>query len=176
MTITQSATTVPAEPSDESPDFLASASSLVDEIGHDWDVEDELDAMCRYAVEPPGKLFRPYLLLEACSAVGGDLHAAVPPRWELSTDTWPEPGARRHHRRGLGPSREVVRSAAYGRDHAIVVGDSLIFRLFLALSECADRGASADRVVASLRAVALAGVDLCRGQTLRRAGCVRYQA
>ena len=38
------------------------------QMGRDWDADDELDAMCRYAVDPPGKLFRPYLLLEACAA------------------------------------------------------------------------------------------------------------
>jgi len=171
MTLTQSATTVPAETSDTSSDILASASTLVDEIATTWDMNDELDAMCRYAVTPAGKLFRPYLLLEACSAVGGDLHGAVPAAI----------GAEYGHvaslvhddiidgdltRRG----RPAVH-AAYGRDHAIVVGDSLIFRLFLALPECADRGVSADRVVASLRAVASAGVELCRGQTLETRLC-----
>lgn len=135
------------------------------EMGHGWDADDELDAMCRYAVDPPGKLFRPYLLLEACTAVGGDLHTAVPAAL----------GAEYGHVASLVHDdiidNDAVRRgkasvpAEYGRDHAIVVGDTLIFRLFLALSECANRGAPADRVVASLRAVALAGVDLCRGQT-----------
>lgn len=135
------------------------------EIGSGWDADDELDAMCRYAVLPPGKLFRPYLLLEACAAVGGDLHPAVPAAL----------GAEYGHVASLVhddiiDSDDLRRGRAsvpaeFGRDNAIVVGDTLIFRLFLALSECADRGAPADRVVASLRAVARAGVDLCRGQT-----------
>jgi geranylgeranyl diphosphate synthase type I len=144
---------------------VLAARALQVEIGHGWDAEDELDAMCRYAVQPPGKLFRPYLLLESCAAVGGDPHAAVPAAL----------GAEYGHVASLVHDdiidNDLVRRgrasvpAAYGRDHAIVVGDTLIFRLFLALSECVNRGAPAERVVASLRAVALAGVDLCRGQT-----------
>lgn len=138
---------------------------LEPQIGAGWDIDDELDAMCHYAVAPPGKLFRPYLLLEACAAVGGNLHAAVPAALgaeyghvaSLVHDDIIDSDALRRGRASV--------PAEYGRDNAIVVGDTLIFRLFLALSECADRGASPDRVVASLRAVARAGVDLCRGQT-----------
>jgi geranylgeranyl diphosphate synthase type I len=144
---------------------LAAAGTLHIEIGDGWDPADELDAMCRYAVLPPGKLFRPYLLLESCAAVGGDLHVAVPAAL----------GAEYGHVASLVHDdiidNDMMRRgrasvpAEYGRDHAIIVGDTLIFRLFLALAECAERGAPATRVVASLRAVAVAGVDLCRGQT-----------
>ncbi len=135
------------------------------EIAGGWDPDDELDAMCRYAVRPPGKLFRPYLLLESCAAVGGEVEHAVPAALgaeyghvaSLIHDDIIDGDAMRRGRPSV--------PAAYGRDHAIVVGDTLLFRLFLALSECADRGVPADRIVASLRAVASAGVDLCRGQT-----------
>jgi geranylgeranyl diphosphate synthase type I len=143
---------------------VLSPGLLEAEIDGPFDLADELDGICHYAVHPPGKLFRPYLLLEACAAVGGDVRTAVPAAL----------GAEYGHVASLvhddiidGDDLRRGRAsvpAEFGRDNAIVVGDALIFHLFLALARCADRGAPSERVVASLRAVSRAGIDLCRGQ------------
>ena len=38
----------------------------------------QLDRVCRYAVLPGNKLFRPMLLLESAAAVGGDIEQVLP--------------------------------------------------------------------------------------------------
>jgi geranylgeranyl pyrophosphate synthase len=126
---------------------------------------DGLDAMCRYALETPGKLFRPALLLESAQAVGGRPDAVV----------MAAAGTESGHVASLihddiidGDTIRRGRAAVhcrFGLEAAIVAGDALIFDLFVCLAEC--RGAVPDdRVVAAFQIVAKAGVELCRGQTL----------
>ena len=126
---------------------------------------------CAYAHTPPGKLFRPILLLESALAVGGD------PRWALPAAVGAESGhvASLVHddiidcddtRRG----RPAVH-ASFGVGDAIVAGDALIFDLFAGLAECHAAGAPADRVVAALAVVSRCGIDLCRGQSLETEFC-----
>jgi geranylgeranyl diphosphate synthase type I len=67
-------------------------------------------------------------------------------------------------RRGL-PAAHVV----FGRDDTIVGGDALIFYLFGALANCADRGVESGRIVTAMNRAAEAGRDLCRGQMLEEA-------
>ena len=130
------------------------------------DGRDRLDEICRYALLPAGKLFRPTLLLLSAAAVGGDPESVLPAA--IGTE-WGHVASLVHDdiidddpvRRGK-PS--VV--AEFGRDHAIVTGDALLFALFGALAECRETGIADNRIVATLATVAAAGVDLCRGQLL----------
>jgi geranylgeranyl diphosphate synthase type I len=125
-----------------------------------------LASICHYALVPTGKLFRPSLLLESALAVGGSAQSVLPAAV----------GAECGHvaslvhddiidgdelRRG----RASVHSA-YGIADAIITGDALIFDLFAGLAECHRSGVPATRVVAALEAVAQAGLDLCRGQSM----------
>jgi geranylgeranyl diphosphate synthase type I len=123
-----------------------------------------MDAICRYALLPAGKLVRPRLLLSACAAVGGDVDAVMPAAV----------GAECGHTASLIHDdiidRDDVRRGRtsvhreFGAADAIVAGDLLIFYLFRCLAECHERGLPAAHVVAALRALADSGMDLCRGQ------------
>jgi geranylgeranyl pyrophosphate synthase len=130
-----------------------------------------LDTICRYALVPTGKMFRPMLLLESAVAVGGEA------QWVLPAAVGAECGhvASLIHddiideddmRRGR-PSVQCK----YGVADAIVAGDALIFDMFAGLAECHGAGVPADRVTAALDAVARAGLDLCRGQSLEAEIC-----
>lgn len=140
---------------------------LGEEIAKRWpDGSSLVDSICRYALVPPGKLIRPMLLLDSALAVGGDLSWALPAAV----------GAECGHVASLihddiidGDDLRRGRPSVqhrYGIGDAIVAGDALIFDLFAALAECHAAGASGERVVATLEAVARAGLDLCRGQSL----------
>jgi geranylgeranyl diphosphate synthase type I len=133
-----------------------------------------LDRVCRYAVLPGHKLFRPILLLESAAAVGGDIEQVLPAA----------AGAEAGHvaslihddiidgdtlRRGR-PSVQV----AFGVNEAIVAGDTLIFYLFKSLADCGSRGVTDDRVTRAMSAVADAGLDLCRGQSMEAELCSGY--
>lgn len=125
-----------------------------------------LEEICRYAMLPAGKLFRPVLLIESALAVGGRLDTVLPAAVGtecghvaslIHDDIIDDDDMRR--------GRPSVR-ARFGDANAIVAGDLLIFRLFHYLADCHDAGASAERVTAALRATAMAGVDLCLGQAM----------
>jgi geranylgeranyl diphosphate synthase type I len=125
-----------------------------------------LDAICRYALVPYGKLFRPVLLLESALAVGGDPDAVLPAAVGaecghvaslIHDDIIDEDDLRR--------GRASVQHK-FGVGDAIVAGDALIFDMFASLAECRDRGVPDSQVVKALASVARAGVDLCRGQSL----------
>lgn len=127
---------------------------------------DLLDSICRYALIPAGKLFRPILLLEAALAVGGEVDPVLPAA----------AGAECGHVASLihddiidGDDLRRGRPSVqhkYGLDEAIVAGDALLFDMFASLVECHRAGVAAARVVGALDAVARAGLDLCRGQSL----------
>ncbi|MGQ0842350.1 polyprenyl synthetase family protein [Actinokineospora sp.] len=153
------------------PSTVDGAESLAAEVGsaleRRWSAERTLlGEMCHYALVPTGKLFRPTLLLESALAVGGEVSAVLPAAV----------GAECGHvaslihddiidaddlRRG----RPSVQHK-FGIGDAIVAGDALIFDLFAGLADCRVTGVPDDRVVSALDAVARAGLDLCRGQSL----------
>ena len=130
-----------------------------------------LDSICRYALLPAGKLFRPVLLLESTTAVGGDVLHSLPAAAgaecghvaSLIHDDIIDGDDLRRGRPSV-PSK-------YGIADAIVVGDTLIFQLFANLAECRCAGVPDEHVVSALEAVARAGVDLCRGQALESELC-----
>ncbi|MFE0802394.1 polyprenyl synthetase family protein [Streptomyces sp. NPDC058812] len=125
-----------------------------------------LDAICYYSLVPTGKLFRPILLLDSAQAVGGDPVAVLPAAAGaecghvaslIHDDIIDQDDLRR--------GRPSVQSK-YGINDAIVAGDALIFDLFASLAECRRTGVPDSRVARALGAVAHAGLDLCRGQSL----------
>lgn len=132
----------------------------------DWTDEGHLNRVCGYAVGAPGKFFRPILLLESASSVGGEIDRVLPAA----------AGAEGAHVASLvhddiidGDEIRRGRPAvhvAFGRDNALVGGDALIFYLFSALAECGRRGIEAGRIVRAMAMAAEAGHDLCRGQML----------
>jgi geranylgeranyl diphosphate synthase type I len=135
-----------------------------------WEVRDGvgavIDEACRHAMTPPGKLFRPTMLLVSALAVGGTAESVLPAACATETG---HTASLVHDdiidgdevRRG----RPSVQSK-YGINTAIIAGDALIFALFEGLAACAGTGIPQDRVVAAIAAVARAGIDLCRGQCL----------
>lgn len=137
------------------------------EVTRRWSTEDGLLAtMCRYALVPTGKLFRPMLLLESAAAVGGDVRSVLPAAvgaecGHVASLVHDDIIDHDDLRRGK-PSVQHK----FGVGDAIVAGDALIFDLFAGLANCRETGVSDDRVVSALDAVARAGVDLCRGQSL----------
>ncbi|MBB1158191.1 MULTISPECIES: polyprenyl synthetase family protein [Amycolatopsis] len=145
------------------------------QLENSWDAEGaHLARICHYALVPGGKLFRPLLLLESAGAVGADVEQVVPAAAgaeaghvaSLIHDDIIDGDAMRRGRPSV--------HAAYGRDDAIVAGDALIFYLFAALGECGQRGVPDERVARAMTAVAAAGIDLCRGQSMEAELCEGY--
>lgn len=149
-------------------DGVAAMASLVGcELERRWaDQPGLLASICHYALVPSGKLFRPTLLLEAALAVGGSVGSVLPAAV----------GAECGHVASLihddiidGDDLRRGRPSVpytYGIADAIVAGDALLFDLFLGLAQCQRTGIPAGRVVSALEAVAQAGLDLCRGQSM----------
>lgn len=127
---------------------------------------ERLHEIARYALLPAGKLLRPLLLVESARAVGGDYDEIIPAALGVE---YLHAGSLVHDdvidgdvlRRG----RPTV-VARYGVEDAVVTGDALIMGMFAAVTDCADHGLPADRLVDAVRVLARAGVDLCRGQAM----------
>ena len=139
---------------------------LHQELGHRWpETTDQLASIARYALLPAGKLLRPIMALHSAEAVGGDpadvlvaalgleyLHVATLVHDDI-IDADPM-------RRG-----KPAVAVAYGVPNAIVAGDFLIFKAFTSIVD-EPTGASPTNVAAAAASLALAGVDLCKGQLL----------
>ncbi|MEU1209454.1 polyprenyl synthetase family protein [Nocardia sp. NPDC005825] len=129
-----------------------------------WDGPDRLSSICRYALLPPGKMFRPVLLVEAGLAVGGELDHLLPAAvgtefGHVASLIHDDIIDHDDFRRG----RPSVH-AQHGLANAILSGDALFFSLFEGLVRCHRNGAPAEAVVAALDVVTEVGVALCRGQ------------
>ena len=141
--------------------------SLHHQLGTRWDSDTGLlAAMCRHALTPAGKLFRPTLLVTCARAVGGRAEQVLPAAVGTESghvaslvhdDIIDEDLVRR--------GRPAVH-AQYGAGNAIVAGDALLFDLFLCLADCRKAGAEDSGIVTTLEIVARAGLDLCQGQSL----------
>jgi geranylgeranyl pyrophosphate synthase len=130
-----------------------------------------LDSICRYALLPAGKLFRPVLLLEANAAVGGEFIRSLPAAigaecGHVASLIHDDIIDGDHMRRGR-PSVPYK----YGIADSIVAGDALLFQLFASLAECRSTGVPDSCIVTALVAVARAGIDLCLGQSLESELC-----
>jgi geranylgeranyl pyrophosphate synthase len=141
------------------------AKPIHDELAKRWAGDlDDLHVMCKHALIPVGKLFRPMLLLESALAVGGEIEhvlpAAIGSEYGHTASLIHDDIIDADDMRRGRPS--VHRR--FGPDNAIVAGDSLIFRLFLSLAECRHTQVSSDRIVTALEIVAMSGIDMCRGQ------------
>jgi Geranylgeranyl pyrophosphate synthase len=131
-----------------------------------WLQQDPLNAICEYALDAPGKLFRPILLLESARA----FDAPLEPMMSAAVGTESGHVASLVHDDVIdGDELRRGRTSVYskfGTDRAIVSGDALIFDLFKSLAECHGNGIPAERVVSVLEIVADCGIELCRGQVL----------
>lgn len=139
-------------------------ADLLDVLVAGLDSADILDEMCRHALVPPGKLFRPWLLLESCAAAGGDPWCAIPAA--VGTE-FGHVASLVHD--DIIDQDEIRRSRSsvqhkYGVYNAIVAGDAMLFGLYLRLAQCRERGVEPRWIVAALDAVSRAGIELCRGQ------------
>jgi len=150
-----------------SADLLPFAARVEEEIRRRYSAPGTtLDAISGYAMLPPGKLFRPILLLHSALAVGGDVESILPAAVGtecghvaslIHDDIIDQDDLRRG--RASVPAR-------YGIPDAIVAGDMLIFQLFASLAECRYNGVPDSYVVSALEAVARAGRDMCLGQSM----------
>jgi geranylgeranyl diphosphate synthase, type I len=136
------------------------------ELSHRWpESPEQLMAIVRYALLPPGKLLRPILVLASTELVGGSPDTVLPAALGMEymhtatlihDDVIDNDGIRR--------SRPSV-PAAFGVPAAIVAGDHLIFAAVEAITQC--RGLlPADRIVTAVGVLASAGTDMCRGQLM----------
>lgn len=140
---------------------------LREELERRWPAgADELTALGRYALLPPGKLLRPLMALACAEAVGGAPEDVLPAALAVEylhvatlvhDDIIDADDVRR--------SRPTVHTA-HGMPDAIVTGDHLIFAAFEAIGECRSGRVTAEARMAAVAALATAGSDLCRGQVL----------
>jgi geranylgeranyl pyrophosphate synthase len=134
---------------------------------------DSLDAVCRYALAPPGKLFRSVLLLESARLASGDVTLVMPAAVGIECG---HVASLIHDDIIDGDDMRRGQEAVHRRfsmDTAIVAGDALIFDSFLGLAECRGTGAADDCIVAALEVAALGGIEVCRGQALEAEICER---
>ena len=136
------------------------------ELNRRWpESADELLAIVRYALLPPGKLLRPILALVCAELVGGRPEQVLPAALGLEylhtatlvhDDVIDDDDTRR--------GRPSV-PAAFGMPAAIVAGDHLIFGAFDTITQC-RQWLPEDRIVTAIGLLAAAGTDMCRGQLL----------
>ncbi|GAB2661915.1 polyprenyl synthetase family protein [Saccharopolyspora gloriosae] len=140
------------------------AAELRAELERRWSAgTDHIGDIARYALLAPGKMLRPLMLVATAESVGGDRAAVLPAA--LSVE-YLHVASLVHD--DIIDGDELRRGrpsvpAKFGVADAIVTGDALILGLFDTLAEC---GLPAEAVLGAVRAVAAAGVDLCRGQAL----------
>ncbi|MEN3361641.1 MAG: geranylgeranyl diphosphate synthase, type [Mycobacteriales bacterium] len=157
----------PVPGADDGIDVEALRLLLRTELDRKWSEQrTALDTICRHAMLPAGKLFRPVLLLISAQAVGGEA------AWVLPAAVGAECG----HVASLihddiidGDTMRRGRASVpykYGTPDAIIAGDALIFHLFACLAECRETGVPDGRVTAAMAALADAGLALCKGQSL----------
>jgi histidinol-phosphate aminotransferase len=153
-----------------SPAAEAIVTRLREALHDEWpEHTDPVLAISRYALLAPGKMLRPLLLTAAAGAVGGDVERVVPAALAVE---YLHVGSLVHDdvidgdetRRGR-PSVQHL----YGVPDAIATGDALMMRTFGSVAACVERGVPAEAVLAAVRAISEAGVDVCRGQALEGA-------
>lgn len=139
-------------------------AALVTELAARWsNGADGLAQVHRYALVPPGKLVRPFLVIWSALSVGGDLDPVLPVAAGFEAV---HTGTLLHDdiidgdltRRG----RPAVHTA-FGPEQAIIAGNALFFECFVALDRAARRGVPDEVVVAAMRVQAEAGVTACQG-------------
>ena len=147
-------------------DFIARMGPAV---GADVVDRKSLSSILEYALDKPGKLVRPLVMLAASEVVGGDpkqiFDAALACEYghigSLLHDDIIDNDLTRRGRPSV--------LAKYGVPGAIVGGDALIFLLFHAMTRCVEAGIPAESAVRAIERIARAGVEMCRGQALEAA-------
>ncbi|MDO4253588.1 MAG: polyprenyl synthetase family protein [Kocuria sp.] len=125
-----------------------------------------LNSAVSHALHPEGKLMRPRLLLAAAHAAGGNVMACVPAAFAVEAlhvgslvhDDIIDNDLKRRGRPSV--------YGAYGKNVALVAGDSLMFRSFDWAEDCLSMGISNDRVLRAITVLARTGHELCHGQML----------
>jgi geranylgeranyl diphosphate synthase type I len=131
-------------------------------------VDGRLGELRAYALDTPGKLLRPLLLVAACRAAGGDPERVFPAAAgteyghvaSLVHDDIIDDDALRR-------GRQTVH-LAFGVPAAILTGDLLIFETFLSYTQCADLGVAAADVLAAIRTLSTTCIEVCHGQALEQ--------
>ncbi|ACU38228.1 polyprenyl synthetase family protein [Actinosynnema mirum] len=153
-----------------SPAAVAVVARLREALRAQWpETGDPVLDISRYALLTPGKMLRPLLLASAAGAVGGDVERVVPAALAVE---YLHVGSLVHD--DVIDDDEVRRGQPsvqhrFGVPEAIVVGDALIFKTFSAVAACVELGVTAEAALGAARAIADAGVDVCRGQALEGA-------
>uniref|UniRef100_UPI003F82BD95 polyprenyl synthetase family protein n=1 Tax=Actinosynnema sp. TaxID=1872144 RepID=UPI003F82BD95 len=153
-----------------SPAAAAVVARLREALRAQWpETGDPVLDISRYALLTPGKMLRPLLLASAAGAVGGDVERVVPAALAVE---YLHVGSLVHD--DVIDDDEVRRGQPsvqhrFGVPEAIVVGDALIFKTFSAVAACVELGVTAEAALGAARAIADAGVDVCRGQALEGA-------
>jgi geranylgeranyl diphosphate synthase type I len=127
---------------------------------------DLMEAICAEALFPPGKLLRPVLCLSSALAAGGTADAVLPIAAALELvhvaslihDDIVDQDAMRRGRPSV-PHR-------HGIDDALLAGDGLLARTFLALVGAWDAGVPAERMMPAVRVLARALQAECRAALL----------
>jgi geranylgeranyl pyrophosphate synthase len=137
------------------------ASLIRAEVDRRWpSTSSGLEEVMRYGLLPFGKVLGPWLLLQACQAVGGRTAEVLPAALAVECI---QVGAMMHDdmidtdhlRRG-----KQAAHAHYGQHTAMVGGDGLFFGGFAALADCRAAGAAPERVSAALEVMARAGLRI----------------
>lgn len=131
-------------------------------------VDGRLGELRTYALETPGKLLRPLLLVTACRAAGGNPDQVFP---AAAGTEYGHVASLIHDdiidgdllRRG----RETVH-LAFGLPAAILTGDLLIFETFLSYTQCVDLGVDAAHVLGAIQTLSTTCIEVCQGQALEQ--------
>lgn len=122
-----------------------------------------------HVLAAPGKLLRPLLLLDACRAAGGDPESVFPAACgteygHIASLIHDDIMDDDHERRG-----QQTLHVKFNLASAVLTGDLLIFQTFLCYTDCAERGVSAERVLAAIRTLSQTCIEMCQGQALEAA-------
>jgi geranylgeranyl diphosphate synthase type I len=155
---------VAADPEGRSPQHESVLTALLAEFEARWPAgATGLAGMHRYAINPPGKLIRPRLVVWSALAVGGELARALPAAVGFEAV---HTGSLLHDdlidRDDVRRERPAVHTA-FGAAQAIIAGNALFFEWFVALDRATRRGAPAEVIVAVMREQAAAGTAVCHG-------------
>jgi geranylgeranyl diphosphate synthase type I len=133
------------------------------------DTPGRLGETTAHVLSTPGKLLRPLLMLDACRAAGGDPDRAFPAA--VGTE-YGHVASLIHDDIIDGDDERRAQQTLhvkYDLGAAILTGDLLIFQTFLSYTQCRERGASSDDVLAAIRTLSETCIDMCRGQELEAA-------
>lgn len=128
-----------------------------------------LAATSLYTLSTPGKLLRPLLLLDACSAAGGAPDQLIPAAAGLEAA---HVASLIHDDIVDGDDLRRGQPSLHTRfdlPAALITGDLFIFYSFLGLIQTHQNGVSAEQVLQAVRLLSQMGIDMTKGQALEAA-------